>query len=49
VAKAEIYKKFADSLVKGGMLFIGSTEQIVQYKQCGFERAESFFYRVPEN
>ncbi len=47
-AKAEIYKKFADSLVKGGMLFIGSTEQIVQYRQCGFERMNSFFYKVPE-
>ena len=47
-AKAEIYKKFSNALVKGGMLFIGSTEQIVQYKQCGFERANSFFYKVPE-
>ena len=34
-AKAEIYKKFANSLVKGGMLFIGSTEQIVTYRECG--------------
>lgn len=47
-AKAEIYQKFSNSLVKGGMLFIGSTEQIVTYKQCGFERANSFFYRKPE-
>ncbi len=47
-AKAEIYKKFANSLVKGGMLFIGSTEQIVTYRECGFERATSFFYKKPE-
>lgn len=47
-AKAEIYKKFAQSLVKGGMLFIGSTEQIVTYRECGFERANSFFYKIPE-
>ena len=47
-AKAEIYKKFANSLVKGGMLFIGSTEQIVTYRECGFERANSFFYKIPE-
>ncbi len=47
-AKAEIYKKFASSLVKGGMLFIGSTEQIVTYRECGFERANSFFYKIPE-
>ena len=47
-AKAEIYQKFSNSLVKGGMLFIGSTEQIVTYKQCGFERANSFFYRKPD-
>lgn len=43
-AKDEIYKKFHDSLVKGGMLFIGNTEQITDYKKFGYSRAQSFFY-----
>lgn len=43
-AKTEIYGKFNDSLVKNGTLFIGSTEQISNYKQLGFERLKSFFY-----
>lgn len=43
-AKEEIYKKFNSSLVKNGILFIGSTEQIMQYKELGFGRYKSFFY-----
>ena len=44
-AKDEIYKKFNASLVKGGLLFIGSTEQIVNHKEFGYERRNSFFYQ----
>ena len=43
-AKDEIYRKFYDSLKKGGVLFIGSTEQIMNYKEMGFERKSSFFF-----
>lgn len=43
-AKDEIYMKFNKSLVNGGMLFIGSTEQISNYKQLGYNRLKSFFY-----
>jgi chemotaxis protein methyltransferase CheR len=43
-AKDEIYKKFAKSLVQDGMLFIGSTEQIINYKSMGFKRNQSFFF-----
>ncbi|MGN0170229.1 MAG: CheR family methyltransferase [Lachnospiraceae bacterium] len=43
-AKEDIYKKFSSSLVAGGSLFIGSTEQIMNYKELGFERAKSFFF-----
>lgn len=46
-AKDEIYQKFNNTLVSGGVLFIGSTEQIVKYKEAGFERANSFFYKKP--
>lgn len=43
-AKDEIYEKFNQSLVKGGVLFIGSTEQIMNYKDLGFSRNKSFFF-----
>jgi chemotaxis protein methyltransferase CheR len=43
-AKDDIYKKFNSALVKDGILFIGSTEQIMQYKELGFGRYKSFFY-----
>lgn len=32
---------------KGGMLFIGSTEQIMNYREIGFERKSSFYYVKP--
>lgn len=44
-AKDEIYKKFYDSLKKDGMLFIGSTEQIMNYKELNFKRKQSFFFQ----
>lgn len=43
-AKDETFSKFYDSLAKGGMLFIGSTEQIINYKQIGYIRKSNFFY-----
>ncbi len=43
-AKDDIYDKFNKSLVNGGVLFIGSTEQISNYRQFGYERLKSFFY-----
>jgi chemotaxis protein methyltransferase CheR len=47
-AKDEIFKKYYQSLVKGGVLFIGNTEQIINYKELGYERKGSFFYVRPE-
>lgn len=43
-AKADIFKKYAASLKKGGFLFIGSTEQIINYAEVGYARRNSFFY-----
>lgn len=43
-AKDEIYMKFAKALVPQGTLFIGSTEQILNYKEIGFKRNQSFFF-----
>ena len=47
-AKDEIFRKFYQSLKPGGILFIGSTEQIINYKEIGFERHSSFFYQKPK-
>ena len=43
-AKDEVFRKFAASLKPGGLLFIGSTEQIMNYKDMGYTRRNSFFY-----
>lgn len=43
-AKTEIYRKFNESLVKGGILFVGSTEQIINYKELNYSSNALFFY-----
>ena len=43
-AKEDIYIKFNKALVNSGVLFIGSTEQIMNYKEINYERAKSFFF-----
>jgi chemotaxis protein methyltransferase CheR len=44
-AKDEIFEKYYRSLANNGVLFIGSTEQILKYKEIGYKRMDSFFYR----
>ena len=46
-AKDEVFRKFQKSLKPGGYLFIGSTEQIINYKELGYTRKNSFFYERP--
>lgn len=46
-AKDEVFRKFFKSLAKEGVLFIGSTEQIMNYREIGYERKSSFFYIKP--
>ena len=43
-AKDEIFTKYYNSLSDGGVLFIGSTEQILKYRDIGYKRLDSFFY-----
>ncbi|MFB6362477.1 CheR family methyltransferase [Paenibacillus elgii] len=47
-AKHLLYQKFANALKPGGILFVGSTEQIFSPAQYGLESAETFFYRKTE-
>jgi len=44
-AKHVLYGKFASALRPGGLLFVGSTEQIFSPGQYGLETADTFFYR----
>lgn len=44
-AKDEIFQKYYNSLAPNGVLFIGSTEQILRYKEMGYKRMDSFFYQ----
>ena len=44
-AKDKVYEKFYNTLVKDGILFIGSTEQIIHAKEIGFQSVDSFFYK----
>lgn len=44
-AKDDIYKKFNKSLKKDGILFVGSTEQIIQCQRYNFTTNFTFFYK----
>ncbi|MBB6735753.1 CheR family methyltransferase [Cohnella zeiphila] len=44
-AKRGLYGRFANALKAGGLLFVGSTEQIFTPAQYGLETADTFFYR----
>jgi len=43
--KVELYKKLFDSLRPEGVLFTGSTEQIIQARELGLDSLAVFFYR----
>ena len=43
-AKNMIYENFQKALKPHGVLFIGSTEQITNYRELGFERLSSFYF-----
>ena len=43
--KEKIYKKIGVSLKKGGLLFVGATESIYNYKEYGFEKTSTFIYK----
>lgn len=44
-AKNKIYLDFHRALKKDALLFVGSTEQIIQAQQIGYLNFKSFFYR----
>lgn len=44
-AKSVIYTKFSSSLKTGGILFVGSTEQIIMSQRYGMKPVRTFFYQ----
>jgi chemotaxis protein methyltransferase CheR len=43
-AKDGLYRRFFESLIPGGALFLGGTERIPNARQIGFETPSPFFY-----
>lgn len=48
-AKAQIYENFNRSLVDEGILFLGSTEQIIGAAKYGLKSIQTFFYQKIQN
>ncbi len=44
-AKDKVYMNFHNALRDNGILFIGSTEQILRARELGFETLKTFFYK----
>lgn len=47
-AKDQLYRRFYQALKPGGVLFVGGTECILNYRDMGFEHYLPFFYRRPK-
>lgn len=43
--KIKMYNKFRNSLKVQGLLFVGATESIYNYREFGYEKASTFIYR----
>lgn len=46
-SKQRLYQKFVRALVPGGVLFVGSTERIFDYRDLGLTLMAPFFYQRP--
>jgi len=46
-AKDTLYRRFFDSLVPGGVLFMGGADRIPNAREIGFESPKPFFYMRP--
>ena len=47
-AKAQLYSNFFNALKPGGMLFVGATEAILNYRKLGYTSSQPFFYEKPQ-
>ncbi|MBO4400476.1 MAG: protein-glutamate O-methyltransferase CheR [Selenomonadaceae bacterium] len=48
-AKDQLYTNFFHSLKPGGILFVGATEAILNYRKMGYVSYKPFFYQKPED
>lgn len=46
-AKDKLYRRFIEALRPGGVLFVGGTEAILNFRDIGFQHYLPFFYRKP--
>ncbi|EGO64018.1 CheR family methyltransferase [Acetonema longum] len=46
-AKEGLYRRFFASLKPGGVLFVGGTEAILNFREIGFQHYLPFFYKKP--
>ena len=46
-AKDKLYRRFLEALRPGGVLFVGGTEAILNFREIGFAHYLPFFYRKP--
>lgn len=46
-AKDKLYERFYESLAPGGILFVGGTERIFNFREIGFQTPLPFFYQRP--
>jgi chemotaxis protein methyltransferase CheR len=46
-AKDILYRRFLEALRPGGVLFVGGTEAILNFREIGFQHYLPFFYRKP--
>ena len=47
-AKDQLYGNFFNSLKPGGILFVGATEAILNFRKLGYTSFQPFFYQKPE-
>lgn len=47
-AKDQLYRRFFEALKPGGVLFVGGTEAILNFRDMGYVNYLPFFYRKPE-
>ncbi|MDF2569591.1 MAG: cheR 2 [Sporomusa sp.] len=47
-AKDGLYRRFFTALKPGGVLFVGGTEAILNFRDIGFQQYLPFFYRKPQ-
>lgn len=46
-AKDELYTRFFEALKPGGILFVGATEAILNFRKMGYTSYQPFFYQRP--